>query len=162
MKALTVRQPFAGLIALGRKTIEFRSRPLPKTLLGRTVAIHAGKAWHPWVLPDGAVMEFVRLIEGLHPEVLNAGDVARMRPMFWQDPHTAEIHLVHPKCRERGKIIGAARFSACREAVEEDGHCPGWTPDAKFAWIMQDAVAFNMPTDATGRQGPWAVDREQF
>lgn len=44
MKALTVRQPWASLIALGVKTIETRSWRAPKALIGERIAIHAGKA----------------------------------------------------------------------------------------------------------------------
>jgi len=43
MKALTIRQPWASLIALGVKTIETRSWRAPQSLIGQTIAIHAGK-----------------------------------------------------------------------------------------------------------------------
>ena len=43
MKALTVRQPRATLIALGVKTIETRSWRAPASLIGQRIAIHAGK-----------------------------------------------------------------------------------------------------------------------
>jgi hypothetical protein len=43
VKALTIRQPYATLIALGVKTIETRSRRAPQALIGQTIAIHAGK-----------------------------------------------------------------------------------------------------------------------
>lgn len=43
MKALTIRQPWATLIALGVKTIETRSWRAPQALIGQTIAIHAGK-----------------------------------------------------------------------------------------------------------------------
>ncbi len=42
MKALTVRQPWASLIALGVKTIETRSWKAPDSLIGECIAIHAG------------------------------------------------------------------------------------------------------------------------
>lgn len=45
MKALTIRQPWASLIALGVKTIETRSWRAPQALIGQTIAIHAGKSW---------------------------------------------------------------------------------------------------------------------
>ena len=44
MKALTVRQPWATLIALGVKTIKTRSWRAPQALIGQRLAIHAGKA----------------------------------------------------------------------------------------------------------------------
>jgi activating signal cointegrator 1 len=43
MKALTLHQPWATLIALGVKTIETRSWRAPASLIGQRIAIHAGK-----------------------------------------------------------------------------------------------------------------------
>ena len=43
MRALTLPQPWASLIALGHKTTVTRRRPAPKTLVGSRIAIHAGK-----------------------------------------------------------------------------------------------------------------------
>ena len=43
MKALSVRQPWAELIACGRKTVELRSR---RTLYRGPLLICAGGAWH--------------------------------------------------------------------------------------------------------------------
>ena len=43
MKAKTLYQPFASLIAEGFKTIETRSQPPPLSLIGQRIAIHAGK-----------------------------------------------------------------------------------------------------------------------
>lgn len=43
MKAITLYQPWASLIALGVKTIETRSWPAPGSLIGERIAIHAGK-----------------------------------------------------------------------------------------------------------------------
>lgn len=43
MKALTLHQPYASLIARGVKTIETRTWPAPAGLIGERIAIHAGK-----------------------------------------------------------------------------------------------------------------------
>ena len=43
MKALTLHQPWASLIARGVKTIETRSWRPPGSLIGERIAIHAGK-----------------------------------------------------------------------------------------------------------------------
>ena len=43
MKAITLHQPWASLIAVGAKTIETRSWAPPKNLIGERIAIHAGK-----------------------------------------------------------------------------------------------------------------------
>ena len=82
MKALTLHQPWASLIAEGHKTIETRSWRPPKDLIGQTIAIHAGKKlvrlkdplWLQAVdrclgqnwsdnLPSGAIIALVRLTE---------------------------------------------------------------------------------------------------
>lgn len=43
MKALTVQQPWASLIAHGFKPVEFRKGEPPTWLIGQRIAIHAGK-----------------------------------------------------------------------------------------------------------------------
>lgn len=45
MRALTVKQPWASLIASGIKRVENRTYPVPKTVRGQRVAIHAGKGF---------------------------------------------------------------------------------------------------------------------
>ena len=47
LSALTVRQPWAGLIARGEKRFETRSWAPPKLLVGQRLAIHAGQARLP-------------------------------------------------------------------------------------------------------------------
>ena len=42
MKALTIWQPWASLIAMGAKPYEFRGWKPPKSLIGQRLAIHAG------------------------------------------------------------------------------------------------------------------------
>lgn len=42
MKALTLWQPWASLIAIGAKPFEFRRWPAPRALWGQRIAIHAG------------------------------------------------------------------------------------------------------------------------
>ena len=49
MKAITLHQPWASLIAEGRKKFETRSWPPPEKLIGERIAIHAGKQVH-WEL----------------------------------------------------------------------------------------------------------------
>ena len=43
MKALTLHQPWASLIAEGPKTVETRSWSAPAWVIGQRIAIHAGK-----------------------------------------------------------------------------------------------------------------------
>jgi hypothetical protein len=56
LRALTIRQPWAGCIAHLDKRVENRTRPAPRRLVGSTIAIHAGLAMErrsvQW-MPDG-------------------------------------------------------------------------------------------------------------
>ena len=45
MKALTLHRPWSDAIAAGVKDIENRTWPLPAALVGKTIAIHGGKAY---------------------------------------------------------------------------------------------------------------------
>jgi len=45
MKAITIKQPWATLIASGVKGVENRTWPVPKTIRGQRIAIHAGKGF---------------------------------------------------------------------------------------------------------------------
>jgi len=65
MKALTVRQPWASLIADGRKTIEVRSWP---TKYRGPLLITASARSNPDNLPTGCTICLVDLIDCRHPE----------------------------------------------------------------------------------------------
>jgi hypothetical protein len=72
--ALTVRQPWAGLIVLGVKDVENRTWLPPDDLIGERLAIHAAASWYegPWPEVDtshdlcharGYVLGSVRLVD---------------------------------------------------------------------------------------------------
>lgn len=64
MKALTVWQPWASLIAAGHKPYEFRGWPPPKSIIGERIAIHAGAR----KVKKSEVASLIRgLAEALHP-----------------------------------------------------------------------------------------------
>ena len=52
MRALTLHQPWASLIADGRKAVETRSWAPPVALLGERIAIHAGKVVDKYYADD--------------------------------------------------------------------------------------------------------------
>ena len=76
MRAITLHQPWASLIAHGVKDIETRSWPPPQTMVGQRIAIHAGKRI---VGPRSLNLETQEAIEGLYgpqwPKVIPAGAV---------------------------------------------------------------------------------------
>ena len=110
--AITLHQPWASLIALGIKTVETRSWPVPARLVGQRIAVHAGKRlvrqpgerierellarWgEDWrvIIPTGAVVA--------------AGTLAGMAQVECVDPPSG--HAVHDIGTETGFAGGAAR-----------------------------------------------------
>jgi hypothetical protein len=93
MLAITVMQPWADAITRGLKPIENRSWAPPRAILGRQLAIHAGKSVdHEGMaryrdlagaearalvsMPTGAVTAVVRVVGALHLETgWTAGDI---------------------------------------------------------------------------------------
>lgn len=126
--ALTLTQPWATLVALGRKRIETRSW---STSYRGPLAIHAAKGWTasdrafaeglamhyvipPYVLPRGAVIGLARLVDVV-PAML-----ARSAPQW-------------------------------SESEAEYGDFS----DGRFAWLLEDAVELVNPQPAKGSLGLW-------
>lgn len=89
MKALSVRQPWAGLIAAGRKTIETRSRPTryrgELLICASRVVSSEGARLHPAaaLLPLGAAVARVQLVECRRLEPGDAEAAMIYRPGLW-------------------------------------------------------------------------------
>lgn len=72
MKAITLHQPWATLVAFGFKTIETRTWAPPSSLIGQRIAIHAAgagrirKMFH--TLPLGAVVAVATLADVISTE----------------------------------------------------------------------------------------------
>ena len=98
MKAITLHQPWASLIAHGVKTIETRSWAPPRRLIGQRIAIHAGKTM---------------VVSGrLHTATLSA--ILELYGIGWGD----RIPL--------GAVVATALLIDARQvAVERAGESPG-------------------------------------
>lgn len=144
MKALSLTQPWATLIAVGAKTIETRSWSTPYR---GPLAIHASKAMPPdcrafaYADPAGQVLNDAGILLG--------GDCAAL---------------------PRGAIIATARLLdvvgtndvmddvmelACEHELAFGDYTPG-----RFAWILTDVVALPEPIPCKGALGLWTVPPE--
>ena len=134
MKALTVWQPWAQLLAMGAKKNETRSWG---TKYRGTILIHAAKVDHQYIV-------------GKYPHELfqyfEAADVIYK-----------ELPL--------GAIIGQANLVECIQ-MDQDycDYMKKWDPGeyafgdyspGRYAWVMKDAVLFDKPIPASGKQGLW-------
>lgn len=113
MKALTICQPFAHLIARGVKRVENRTW---STSYRGPLAIHAGKSmawtnqatvdrWVEWGDPMafGAVVGMAKLIDVLHIDKIKSGDCEDSYP--WLHAHE---HVSGPWCWVLGDVVRIA------------------------------------------------------
>lgn len=150
MKALTLHQPWASLIALGYKTIETRSW---RTNYRGPIAIHAAKTF-PKYARECAEFDFMKELQVSEKDE-------------WR-----EMNL---KALPRGVIVATANLTTCaptdRLACEGvsfilDGKYDFQSPEWKYGnyeagrwgWVLDDIKPLGPPILATGKQGLWEWD----
>ena len=145
MKALTLHQPWAMLIAAGVKTMETRSWGPPSNLVGHRIALHAGK-------------QLIKSQSGL-----GSGTWEMMNTLYGTD---------WSELIPRGKVVATARLADARRVVAlelETGRArlsgsPARTVLAdpygdfspgRWLWFLEDVQPCNPPVPARGAQGLW-------
>lgn len=90
MRALTISQPWADLIASGEKWIENRPRLPPEKLIGERIAIHAGKGVQYLSRHElrryrtGVVIATARIVTAVDLEFARECAEAERVPAVWQ------------------------------------------------------------------------------
>ena len=144
MKALTLHQPWASLIAHGVKTIETRSWAPPQSLVGQRIAIHAGK-------------------NVVGPQLLNRNTrqaIARLFGEEWKKdiPKGA---VVATALLKDARQVGVQRYVG--RVLASSPSYTGWIePDpygdfstGRWLWFLMDVEPCNPPVPAVGHQGLW-------
>ncbi|AZS15343.1 ASCH domain-containing protein [Paenibacillus lutimineralis] len=145
MKAITIHQPWATLIALREKKFETRSWP---TKHRGAIAIHAGKkidkaacevpdikaalARHGYTadnLPTGAVVAKAELLDS--HTIFNTADNG--------------IHVIHST-------------DARVEWIYNNEKAFGWYDEGRYAWELDNVRMLPEPIPAKGQQGLWNWD----
>lgn len=156
LDALTVTQPWVSLIAAGAKRFECRGWPPPRRLIGRRLAIHAGKA----ALPRGLSLDDIAAIE--------AG-LALPKRRWHELPFGAVICFVTV---EGAYQVGASKPTSRRVpvirampgsvAVPETGLDLRWNEwrlldidEGKWLWQLGSVEPLPSPIPAIGQQGVW-------
>lgn len=141
MKAISIWQPHASLLMLGLKPFETRGWPVPRSILGTRVAIHAAKA-------DGDLREIEKYLLGRQ-----AGSEA-------DESIEAYVRAVSG-CGfatladlPRGCILGTVVLSECvpTQAAENHKNFGDFSP-GRFAWRASDPVLLPAPAPFRGMQG---------
>src|SRR3990167_6831361 len=130
MKALTITQPWATLVALGAKRIETRGWA---TAYRGPVAIHAAKAYPRWARETCDEPPFRAALGNLDPDGLLRGYVLA----------TAElIDCVPTEAINLSGLAGNERYF-------------GDFAENRFAWILYRAKPLSEPLPARGALGLW-------
>ena len=169
MKAITLWQPWASLIADGTKTIETRSWAPPSSLLGQRIAIHAAlfsgshirglvKSFHP------AGVVAVEELAGQPGRTILVRDPDRLMRVVADYP----LGVVVATARLTGFGLVSARIGRSDEEVyvkryhhEGSGFVDvpvdpyGDFSPGRWLWFLEDVQRVDPPVPAKGRQGFW-------
>lgn len=144
MKALTLTQPWATLVAIGAKRIETRSW---ETMYRGPLAIHAAKGFPKWAKETCCEPLF-------HEALYTAGYEIGMKSfeILPLGGVVATCRLVTCKLIvEPGSMSGGNSMIAPREPEQSFGdYAPG-----RFAWLLEDVEQLPEPIPAKGAPGLW-------
>ena len=162
MKAITILQPWASLIACGAKHYETRSW---QTKHRGEIAIHAGKSTKAdYVLYDKqyqnnpyyyALNEYHKTINGVLPPVPHGYIVAVANLIScWE--------ILSLKLIDEGKYLATllspsytdVPYSETRIITEQEIIFGDWAP-GRFVWQLEDIKMLEQPIPAKGKQGLW-------
>jgi hypothetical protein len=147
MKALTLTQPWATLVAIGAKRIETRSW---KTSYRGPLAIHAAKGFlqrdvrgfwedEPFhsALRPGGIWTYPNLMAG---SVLAICELVKCLPTVYQPPRGPAVFELYPE------------LDTARERAFGD-YSPG-----RYAWILEDVKQLPEPIPAKGALQLWEFE----
>lgn len=131
MKAISIKQPWASLIAHGIKDIENRTWKCPQKYLGQRILIHASKGkGNGWVLNEDQELKIQ-----MHPSNLS---------------NTSYDDLPF------GAIIGSVVIEKCVQ-----NHHSVWAEKECWNWVLKDAALFDKPIlHVKGQLGFWDYNFE--
>lgn len=149
MKALSLWQPWASLIAFDIKRFETRDWPPPAALIGHAIAIHAAKK-----AVDSDNREWARR-EGVEGDLpLGAVVCTAILQGAYRCGAPASKGLVRIS-RHLGPLPLIGPLGAQREVTELPIDDYGDYSPGRWAWCLIDIRRFDPPISARGAQGLW-------
>jgi len=142
MKAITLWQPWASLIAHGFKTIETRRHNHFACLVGQRIAIHAGKSFDPSFAETAAPYLYRR-----GRDVLKEAEAL----VYARDPLALKADL------PRGAVVCTALVDSARKlggGLVDNGSALCYTVGL-YGLILTDIERLDPPVPARGKQGIW-------
>ena len=117
MKAISIKQPWASLIAHGIKDIENRTWKCPEKYIGTRVLIHASStpAFSSW-------------------DTLNNEQILSKDESCLKDIHVCGLTL--------GAIIGSVEIVSCTQ-----NHPSIWAEPCTYNWVLANPILFESPIE---------------
>lgn len=149
MKAVTVWQPWASLVAIGAKPYEFRGHnKVPATAIGSRIAIHAGLK----VLPGAEMDDLIRRLHHHdHTTGLDRDLAIALLKRFREEPDLIP----------RGCIVATAILGKPVKSYDLPEYATAFVNDsdrddhANYAWPLTEVIQLQPPIEAKGAQGFW-------
>lgn len=133
MKALTLTQPWASLVALGEKRVETRSWSTNYTGL---LAIHAAKGYPKWAKETALEEPFASSLRVPHANYCYP-----------------ELSIGHVLCTVT--LMVCRRTEDVRSQLTPKELAFGDYEDGRFAWLLTIVELFPHPISAVGHLGLW-------
>lgn len=153
MKAITIWQPWATLIARHAKPYEFRGWRPPRAIVGQRIAIHAGA--RPMRRDEISVLLLQLHDPGRYGQpCLNAPLALPILEAARNNPAAAIFQLSHVVCTA---VLGEPKSG--EDCAAEFGQAAGNDSDRdgtfNWGWPLTDIQPLEPPVPARGAQGFW-------
>ena len=164
MKALSVRQPWAGCIAYLGKDVENRTWRCPDRFAGTVVAIHAGQAVDDAIIQvpnsDGWPGLFASTAEWdawrfWHLGIKKPRDVANWPPKLALGAVVAVARITGCHLHDMDKHCGEYAVEACAGLL-----CSPWAQLEQWHWQLADVRPLAEPVPCKGKLGLWTVPED--
>jgi len=142
MKAVTLWQPWASLIALGLKSIETRRHNRFASLKGQRIAIHAGYRF------DSDAFGWIAESQGFEPTVESVKGVPIIGAFTL-------YHLASANLWVRGCVIATADVADVRMLTADDSKAACCAAEGLYGLVLRDVRPVLPIIPHSGRQGIW-------
>jgi hypothetical protein len=146
MKAISLHQPWASLVACGTKTIETRSWPAHKSVIGERIAIHAAKT------REGKY-NFLGRDLPLNFDDLPFGALVCTAVL----DRCVKVNHIWRGCYEQSSPCVLCTVSEFPMSEQFPVDRYGDFNRGRWLWILKDIQPLDRPISTPGRQGFWEL-----
>jgi len=160
MKALTLWPEWAWAVANLNKTVENRTYRPPRNIVGKRIAIHAGKKVGGRYVPTSKmatpyyeIMMNSASNAGWYPEVVDEAIIFKRRPKIF-----GGYEKLIPEYLTVGAIVATARIGGV--SYLSPGRFEVWSAEGQYQWHLDDLVVLDDPVLCMGRQAVWCIPED--